>query len=323
MNSVQSPVFVVGSARSGTSLVYSILMASNVYTLYAAETLLLRTCADKYGRLTQKSIYEKFIQDWLKSKQFLRSGLNREVFIRNAIHHKSSYLEFLDYFMTAMSLDQNKSYWAENTPNHVLEISNIAKYFPQSRFLHVIRDGRAVATSLNKLNWVSSKQAALRLMSAGIHWETHVVSGRKQGRKLGKRYMEIYYEELIRHPNKVLCALSDFIGTNIDLQMLQNNRYGVLGKTNTVYNEKQPNDNKLFSADALSRWKTTLSAKDQAILNTVIGDTLQSFGYSVGKKISVNQFSVIYCKFMYHLKEWLRHETILGRNAKTGLELDE
>ncbi len=318
-----SPVFVVGSPRSGTSLVYSIILATNVFALYAAETLLLRTCADKYGVLSHPRNYNRFIHDWLRSKQFIRSGLDKKHFTRNAQKHKGNYLEFLDFFMAEVTKKQRKICWAENTPNHILEISNIAKYFPDSKFIHVIRDGRAVAASLNKLNWLSIKHPALRVMTAGIHWQTQVLAGRKQGQKLNKdRYMEVQYEDLICQPEKVLHNLSDFIGISINMRMLGENPYGALSKSNTVYGDTSA-QSCLFPKEALCRWKQILSIRDQTILNTVIGDTLKSFGYQVGEKTPVNILATFCAKTVYHSKGWLRHNTIIGRKSETGLELND
>ncbi len=317
-----SPVFVVGSARSGTSLVYSVLLATNKFPLYNAETLLLRTCANKYGPLSRKSNYNKFISNWIKSKQFIRSGLDKESFITKAVQHRTTYFDFLDFFMGETAKKQGKNHWAENTPNHVLEICNIAKYFPRAKFIHVIRDGRAVSASLNKLNWISIKQPSLRVMSAGIHWQTQVLSGREQGKMLGHRYMELYYEKLVCQPEKTLRQLSKFTGININMHQLTATPYGTLGKNNSVYQKNGARNNDLFSKNALNRWKNILSSKEQSILNTVIGNTLYDFGYTVGETTNVNQLSIIYCKTIYHLKEWLRHNTILGRNSETDLEFN-
>ncbi|BCL59430.1 sulfotransferase [Desulfomarina profundi] len=293
MTALKSPVFVVGCARSGTSLVYSILLASNEFAHYEAETLLLRTCADKYGKLNRERNYNKFIQGWVQSKQFIRSGLNQDRFLLNAPNHSSNYLDFLDFFMTSIAIDQGKFRWAENTPNHILEITNIAKHFPDARFIHVIRDGRAVASSLDKLNWISLKHPALRMISAGIHWKTQVKQGRKQGKKLDRNYMELFYEELIENPEKVLQELSVFTGTTINLQILENNRYSSLKKNNSVYSDNIKSEkNRIFSSSAVDKWKTSLSSEDQAILNTVTGDLLEELGFHVGSKTSVNWSTV-------------------------------
>jgi len=315
-----SPVFVVGSARSGTSLVYSIILSSGVYALYAAETLLLRTCADKYGSLKSNRNFEIFLSDWLESKQFNRSGLDRERFILDAWKHRSSYLEYLNFFMTSIAEKQGKSSWAENTPNHVLEISNIARYFPTARFVHVIRDGRAVAASLNTLGWVSCKSPLMKTMSAGIHWEKQVLAGRRQGRCLADRYLELHYEELICDPERILRTLSEFLNIHLDLKVLRENPFGVLAKNNSVYGDQKRGS--LFSRSGLLTWKAVLTDREQETLNSVIGSTLRSFGYVVETQGQVNKLTVCTCKLIYNLKEWLKYNTLLGRTSKTGLELN-
>lgn len=318
-----TPVFVVGAARSGTSLVYSILMASGMYVRYAAETHLLRTCADKYGPLRKMANFETFMSDWLRSKQFTRSGLDSSQFKKEAARHRMNYYDFLDFFMEQVALNQGKACWAENTPNHVLEIPHIATFFPNAKVIHVIRDGRAVAASLERLNWVSSKHPALRIISAGIHWETQVQTGIREGRTLGERYLEIRYESLIQETDHTLRRLSEFLGVAVDRDMLNTNPCGALEKSNSVYGENITKKGQVFSQEALIKWKTELSDKEQGALNTVIGKTLGSLGYPVGAKRAVPRYVSSYCRQVYHLKNYLRHKTYLGRYLKTGLELND
>jgi hypothetical protein len=318
---VKSPVFVVGSARSGTSLVYSILMSSGLYALYEAETLLLRTCAGKYGRLSRQANYEKFMRDWLNSKQFERSGLDKKVFVDNAQQHRSSYLEFLDFFMKSVAKNQGKEAWVENTPNHVLEMKKISTYFNDARFIHVIRDGRAVAASLCKLGWVSQKQPRFRALSAGIHWQDQVLTGRRLGQTLGDKYLEIYYENLVCNPIDELKRISSFIGVEINLETLKDRKWVGGRKNNSVYRDNL-DQKTLFVKSGLLSWKTSLTAVEQKILNSVLDKTLHELGYEEGEKTSIGKLSVYYCTWFYFLKKWLRHRTILGRKSKTGLELN-
>jgi hypothetical protein len=323
MKKSYAPIFVVGSARSGTSLLYAILQASGAFAIYPAETLLLRTCADRYGSLAKKANFRAFINDWIISKQFARSGLDKDHFLYEISHQGiTNYFDFLDSFMTLIADNQRKNRWAENTPNHVLELDVIADYFPNSKIIHVIRDGRAVASSLAHLGWTSFNHPKYKLMSAGLHWQTQVLTGRRLGRKLADRYMEVHYEHLVEQPEIILQDLSTFVGTSISMDMLAANPHGALRKSNTVYVDKENND-KLFSQKALTKWKSILSDDEQKMLHSVIGDTLQTFGYPVGKKFSNKQWSFLFCSCIYHGKEWLRHKTILGRYAKTGLEINE
>jgi len=89
------PIFIVGSARSGTTLLYSILLSSGKFPLYEAESLLLSVCRFKYGNLKKRKNFKKFLNDWFRSKQFIRSGLNKEFFINISDDAKSNYVKFL------------------------------------------------------------------------------------------------------------------------------------------------------------------------------------------------------------------------------------
>ena len=50
------PVFILGSSRSGTTLVYSIVLSSGEFALYEAETHMMVKYAVKYGNIRNKAL---------------------------------------------------------------------------------------------------------------------------------------------------------------------------------------------------------------------------------------------------------------------------
>ena len=231
------PVFVVGSARSGTTLLYSVLQASGQFALYQAETLLLEVCQAKYGNPKSTRNYERFIKDWIKSKQFYRSELDPEGFLEEAKDHHESYIEFMRYFMDCIAVKQGKKRWAEQTPGHIFYMRQLSEAFDGAKFIHIIRDGRDVAVSRRKLGWTGtkSKDPIKNLVFASKSWEMSVKTGRSQGKKLGDNYLEIHYEDLVQNIDDTLEKISNFIGAKIDRKTVENSSIGSLGKANTAF----------------------------------------------------------------------------------------
>ena len=66
---------------------------------------------------------------------------------------------------------QGASRWGECTPEHLLYIDKIKRDIPDAKVIHVIRDGRDVAVSLDRQRWIrpfpwDKKQSLLVAFSA-------------------------------------------------------------------------------------------------------------------------------------------------------------
>ena len=72
------------------------------------------------------------------------------------------------------------------------------KTLPEARFVHVIRDGRAVALSLSGLSWGPQTAA-----EAADRWVADIERARKMARRL-PHYAEVRYEELVADPEPSL-----------------------------------------------------------------------------------------------------------------------
>ena len=85
------------------------------------------------------------------------------------------------------------------------------KQFPDALIVHVIRDGRDLALSWEKLAPDSTSTrgiANVLAMAAGIYWEW-IVNRRdgKLGRTLGADYIEVHYEDVVRRPRRGPCEV--------------------------------------------------------------------------------------------------------------------
>lgn len=318
------PIFVVGSARSGTTLLYSILLASGEFVIYQAETLLLEVCKPKYGDLRNNRNYERFINDWLRSKQFYRSGLDPVKFVAGARDHRQSYIAFMEYFMECIADSQNKKRWAEQTPGHVFHMDELSQFFPQAKFVHVIRDGRDVAVSRRKLKWTGTKttDALRQLLCAAKSWELSVEAGRRIGKFLGNNYLEIRYEDLIQHLDETLLKIRDFAGITIDRKTIQYSSVGSLGKANSAFD----NQSSGISSSALGRWQKELNEGEINILHSAIGNTLTKLGYEANNRVRTviswkNRLYLLWCPIFLKAKAYFKNKTFFGRLTSDTIEI--
>ena len=91
------------------------------------------------------------------------------------------------HIMRHLARAEGKRIWCEKTPMYVHHLTLLGKAFPDARFIHIIRDGRACAASFHR-RW---KFNPIRTIA---RWKQAVRDGRQQGQSLGERYLEIRYE---------------------------------------------------------------------------------------------------------------------------------
>ena len=99
--------------------------------------------------------------------------------------------------------------------------------FPTARFVHLIRDGRAVAYSLTRVDWWEDgvvwwygdtprrwrERGGDPWELAAIHWVRELASiGEGLGAVAPERQLELRYEELVADPVAVLRRVADFAG---------------------------------------------------------------------------------------------------------------
>ena len=322
-------VFVLGSDRSGTSLVGSILQTSSVYANYAAETKLLAECKYKYGDIRKEKSRNGFFADWFNSRQFKRSGLSRKEVIE-AISEPESYIQFLGIYMGMMANKQGLHRWVDSTPDNAYAIVEIAKTFPNAKVIHVIRDGRAVSASKAKLGWSGVKTSNFdkALYYSALLWSRSINTILKSKDVLGSRYHEIRYEELVENPEMIIDQLSAFLCvSDFDKGIISGeyakgslNQKSPLHTPNSLYGDM----NSGISNAAAYRWKKILSEKQICKVEAYVKKTLHGLGYQIICNSNASLLYILIIKWrigILALKEKIKRHTPLGRYSVTPLEI--
>lgn len=99
-------------------------------------------------------------------------------------------------------------FWIDHTPANIHRAQHLRRVFPNARFLHIVRDGRAVAASLRQVTWgtqTPKKQAWAwqHELAAGLAMET------RYGAEVVRR---VHYEDIVSRPADTLPALFEWCG---------------------------------------------------------------------------------------------------------------
>lgn len=315
------PVFVIGSARSGTTLLYHTLLSSGGFAVYRTEPAVFDLLAPKFGSLDKLRNRKRLLNVWLRSHQFRLSGLDPDILRNQVLNECRNYGDFLQIIMNGVARQQNMERWAVWGPDNLLHIPAIARDVPNALFIHMIRDGRDVALSLSKEGWIHSFpwDSDRRLLTAALHWKWKVSRGRHDGQNFPSRYLEVHFEDLVTQPQETLAVIGRFIDHEINTATVQDTAVGTLSAPNSTFrNEVAP-----FRSSPVGRWKSHLSPPALTSVESAIGDLLRELGYSLRAEASVNPSLLersrraLYPHF-FTAKEWLRTQTPMGRLVNTS-----
>ena len=274
----QAPVFVLGSPRSGTTLLYDMLLSAGGFAVYLAESNVFNVLVPRFGDLRSRSNRQRLMDAWLNSKLFLASGLERDHIHKRILEECRNGGDFLRIVMGEICALQGMQRWAENSPEAMLYLPLIKQLIPDALVVHIIRDGRDVATSLGRLRYVRAFPWEERhsLIGCGLYWEWMVQQGRTFGRSMGADYLEVHFEDLLARPQETLNQIGRFIEHRLDYEEIQSVAYGSVSKPNTSFRMEAPNAG--FSP--VGRWKKSFSPEQLLTFERLVGHSLQEVGYS-------------------------------------------
>jgi hypothetical protein len=264
------PIIVYGAPRSGTTYLQQ-LLNSHPEVFVSHET---RVFGWLYHALEVLPEDERFLVTYHDAfVEYLRKALP----------------EVIRDFYRRLAPDAR--YWGDKNPHYAnpqpRSLEMIAELFPASVFIHIIRDGRGVVSSLVRKRiqaeemenrgepWVTFEQAHNT-------WNRIVNRGSTFGQSLPKqRYFELHYEDLVTDDVAVARELFGFLGLELHpaaeafCRSQQENR--------TPFKEpmRDLNDGVLASD-----WPKVFSAEEQARSLELIGGNLVRFGYETENSLA-------------------------------------
>jgi len=243
---ISAPIFIVGTSRSGKSLLGSFLAIHK-------DTCWFSNYSEKCPSFPAVSILNRII-DLPILAPFARHSIinqNHKRFLPRPeegerIYH--SYCKFIkgQYASEDMLTSEQIYKFKKTVKGHVKyhgrnrfindqsanthRIRMINSIFPNSYFIHVIRDGRAIANEVFRSKWwqdskvwwygdtpsVWEKQGNEPVVMCGIHWEKTLKAVFDSKSFISGRYIEIRYEDLTDNPKDVLNNITKLCGLEWD-----------------------------------------------------------------------------------------------------------
>ena len=290
MPDVERPIFIVGTGRCGSTIFHQ------VFSYHAQVAWLSRVCDTKPHKPQANRRAMRALDLPFPSR-----------YLRKLIYPVEAY-RFWDYYCSGFSepcrdlLKQDVTPRIKRTVRSVMaqmfthkrqrllikitgwpRIGFLQEIFPDARFIHVYRDGRAVVNSLLNIyfwsgwrgpaNWRWGELTRAQrekwekydrsfVALAAIEWEILMSAQETAKQKISSNsLLEIRYEDLCQEPVRLFRMATEFC----DLEWSPTFETTVRGFSlkNTNY-----------------KWQEHLSDAQQKVLNECLGDTLEKYGYA-------------------------------------------
>ncbi|MFQ5462954.1 MAG: sulfotransferase [Phycisphaerae bacterium] len=194
------PIFLVGAERSGTTL--------------------LRLMLDHHPRIAWLQEFEYAVDfnadggQWPKLAPYYQWLDTHRIFQDRAFTIDTSldYPALVRSFLGQHCERSGKPILGATVHRHFDRLLHI---WPDSRFIHIVRDPRDVARSNIQMGWAGNTYAGVqRWLDVETLWD-RVRRGLSSG-----RYLEVRQEDLIGQPKRELARICEFIGVEYDPSML-------------------------------------------------------------------------------------------------------
>jgi hypothetical protein len=289
--------FIVGRARSGTSLL-RVLLDAHPNILIPFECPFILHMHSKYSKITNwdKDTMCSFYKDLISEPAFNYLNANKnlkEYLIHNAGNH--SYAEICKIvYGHCLSVNQKNeiTLLGDKNPSYSLKLPFLTKLFPQSKFIHITRDHRDNILSMKNVDFESRCTSSL-----AYRWKFYNNRIRKAKDKFPEKFYSLRYEDLVEFPEKYLREICNFIGIEYCSEMLQ--FYTNKANYYSVYPEEALDKyhSHLFqpvSSDHIYTWKKKMREGDVRKADAIVGKAAEMFGYKRKYK-KTNPFIYFLC----------------------------
>lgn len=275
-----SPIFIVGSPRSGTTLLRYILTSHPRIYIPPESYFFHRFFSSDPQRPVppEKAVevmasictYEPFFADWKGERP------NPELFVSMLPDTRPAAIICALYTLYARQYGAER--WGDKTPIYVEQIDKISALFPEGKFIHIIRDGRDVAVSMRKA-YRNARYFYMDIYYAAANWKDRLARARKMGDLIGpERYLEIRYEDLVSNMEESICNICGFIGEVYHPAMLEPQLVAARSHHSTGIHSstrQPPTDSHI------GHWQKEMSPADQRLFQSVAGDILEQNKYAL------------------------------------------
>lgn len=322
-------VFILAKGRSGTTLLQTMLDAHPAIVA-PLESRFVVHFRNRYGKITKwtPAIKKRFINDVLGEMKIslfweIDSGALRSR-IEQLPENTTYGMICKQVYVSSKSLfpKETPKLIVDKNPIHALLIPLITSVFPEARFIHVVRDFRANASSFFKF------QPNKTMRELGYMWIYFNEKIEALKKEKSDQFHTLLYEDLVRFPEKTLLELTTFLQVPSSENMLQ--YYKTIRGSYDAYVARSPsqeikeirslgaktvhnNLTKPLDPKLMDSWQSKLTKEQIKQLESICSSFASNYGYTsshenaASKNVPLNiRLGAEKLYWYYSLPIWLR-----------------
>mgnify|MGYP001608169893 CR=1 FL=1 len=275
-----NPIFIIGTERSGTNLLRLMLnVHPNIAVPHPPHIIkFFSPLIHLYGDLKKEKNFRSLAHDVCKMVDLhpykWPFKINREKVILNCTEKNLSCIYFAVY--NQYLEHTNKKRWACKSTFMIDRVDEILQYYPDAKFIYMVRDGRDVAVSAKKSifndyhvyytanRWKSEQQQGIKLLNALPPLSIFLLK----------------YEELVKDTKNSLEKLCSFLDEKFDDTMLQYHQ-SAEARISGSLSASWKNTGKPVINENIGKYSGELSKKEIDIFETIAYEELGVLGYTL------------------------------------------
>ncbi len=215
------------------------------------------------------------LRNLLRSHRF--TGWHRALStVKSEDLEKGSYRQQIDILVSAYLRvigKEDADFVVDDTPSNKNFFLTLGELYPKARFIHIIRDGRAVANSVLQKDWGPNTS-----FFAAYWWQYHLAHGLAAEEALGpERVLRVCYEDVLNDPQGELAKICAWLGIEYSERMLEPSAYtlDVRAATFNALAQRGPEPGRAHA------WRSRLSSRQVEVFESATRDMLHYLGYGM------------------------------------------
>jgi len=268
--------FIVGSPRSGTTLLQSMLMQSPGVTI-PPETQFMGIIyrrRKRLGPIESDRGWDAAVNAIVARNdraEFPITG--EELRARLTAPGERSYRRLLSDWLELCGERAGADIVGEKSPAHTEYVGELAEMYPDARFVQIVRDPRDVALSHREVWKRPPLQAALRWRFDQQSLRRHRDDSRQT------RFRAVRYEDLVADSEPTIRELAEFLGLTFVPDMADPSKRRETGFAAHETHKLQTLER--LTTSRIGRYRGKLSHADLQIVQAVCGGEMRALGYEL------------------------------------------
>lgn len=290
-------IFIVGSGRSGTTLLVNILNKH--------KEICISNQMHFMGHLARPGVRQKMkdfdlsdddnvrgLVEFMYTKPFaggsywrwLHNNVEPEALLQQILNTDRSQRAIFSLLMRLRA--KGETILGEKTPDHIHYVPTLLEWFPKARIIHTFRDPRAVFVSEFQYRWnqpglkrfpykqlrpIKPLYSLFILFHMSLEWFLAANYHSKYKERYPDNYYLLKFEDLIRDPENQLRQLCNFLGVEFQKEMLEQK------VINTGFTSRRGKAG--FDKQAVDRWKDHIGPLSRTWFLLWGKKHLKEFGY--------------------------------------------